>query len=93
MCPERTEYFLVGAAGFEPTTCSTQNCRATRLRYTPFSPWSIHACGVRSKVWPRSCVVDPAAIERLVLVRRYAGARFGVDLGRHHALRPRPKAH
>jgi hypothetical protein len=25
---------LVGAAGFEPTTCSTQNCRATRLRYT-----------------------------------------------------------
>ena len=27
---------LVGAAGFEPTTCSTQNCRATRLRYTPF---------------------------------------------------------
>src|SRR5260370_37202807 len=29
--------FLVGAAGFEPTTCSTQNCRATRLRYTPIS--------------------------------------------------------
>jgi hypothetical protein len=28
---------LVGAAGFEPTTCSTQNCRATRLRYTPMS--------------------------------------------------------
>jgi hypothetical protein len=26
---------MVGAAGFEPTTCSTQNCRATRLRYTP----------------------------------------------------------
>ena len=26
---------VVGAAGFEPTTCSTQNCRATRLRYTP----------------------------------------------------------
>jgi hypothetical protein len=37
----RTEFssklliLLVGAAGFEPTTCSTQNCRATRLRYTP----------------------------------------------------------
>jgi hypothetical protein len=46
--------FLVGAAGFEPTTCSTQNCRATRLRYTPFSPWSIHARGVRSKVSPRA---------------------------------------
>src|SRR5205823_12266094 len=29
---------LVGAAGFEPTTCSTQNCRATRLRYTPNTP-------------------------------------------------------
>src|SRR5580704_8981147 len=28
---------MVGAAGFEPTTCSTQNCRATRLRYTPIS--------------------------------------------------------
>ena len=28
---------LVGAAGFEPTTCSTQNCRATRLRYTPMA--------------------------------------------------------
>src|ERR1700681_56489 len=32
--PER-KVVLVGAAGFEPTTCSTQNCRATRLRYTP----------------------------------------------------------
>ena len=29
---------MVGAAGFEPTTCSTQNCRATRLRYTPIVP-------------------------------------------------------
>ena len=26
---------MVGAEGFEPATCSTQNCRATRLRYTP----------------------------------------------------------
>ena len=36
---------LVGAAGFEPTTCSTQNCRATRLRYTPiiWETSSIHA--------------------------------------------------
>jgi hypothetical protein len=42
---------LVGAAGFEPTTCSTQNCRATRLRYTPIS-WeamSIHAYSGASK--------------------------------------------
>src|ERR1700683_2324773 len=26
---------MVGAAGFEPATCSTQNCRATRMRYPP----------------------------------------------------------
>src|ERR1700685_728602 len=26
---------MVGAAGFDPATCSTQNGRATRLRYTP----------------------------------------------------------
>jgi hypothetical protein len=30
---------FVGAAEFEPTTCSTQNCRATRLRYLPISPF------------------------------------------------------
>src|SRR3954452_13308695 len=43
---------LVGAAGFEPTTCSTQNCRATRLRYTPNvrrAP-SIHASQGASKL-------------------------------------------
>src|SRR3954453_4258960 len=42
---------VVGAAGFEPTTCSTQNCRATRLRYTPNvrrAP-SIHASQSASK--------------------------------------------
>ena len=33
--PHKPLILLVGAAGFEPTTCSTQNCRATRLRYTP----------------------------------------------------------
>src|ERR1700688_1044081 len=32
---------MVGAAGFEPATCSTQNCRATRLRYPP----PVAACG------------------------------------------------
>ena len=32
---------LVGAAGFEPATCSTQNCRATRLRYTPWHTWRL----------------------------------------------------
>ena len=32
---EKLLNLLVGAAGFEPATCSTQNCRATRLRYTP----------------------------------------------------------
>src|SRR5690348_12395403 len=33
-----TSIDMVGARGFEPRTCSTQNCRATRLRYTPISP-------------------------------------------------------
>src|SRR5262245_56207129 len=33
---------LVGAAGFEPATWSTQNSRATRLRYAPAPPASIH---------------------------------------------------
>lgn len=42
---------MVGAAGFEPTTCSTQNCRATRLRYTPicWETMSLHASGRPSK--------------------------------------------
>src|SRR3984893_9188147 len=42
---------VVGAAGFEPTTCSTQNCRATRLRYTPiiWETTSIHASSAASK--------------------------------------------
>ena len=36
---------VVGAAGFEPATCSTQNCRATRLRYTPWHTWrSLDTC-------------------------------------------------
>ena len=34
-CDGKSTEKLVGAAGFEPATCSTQNCRATRLRYTP----------------------------------------------------------
>ena len=47
--------YLVGAAGFEPTTCSTQNCRATRLRYTPtiWEMMSIHAKGTTSKALRR----------------------------------------
>jgi hypothetical protein len=32
---------VVGAAGFEPTTWSTQNSRATRLRYAPALPPSL----------------------------------------------------
>src|SRR5215207_311295 len=35
--PSQFNVLLVGAQGFEPWTCSTQNCRATRLRYTPIS--------------------------------------------------------
>jgi hypothetical protein len=32
---------MVGAAGFEPATWSTQNSRATRLRYAPALPPSL----------------------------------------------------
>jgi hypothetical protein len=49
MCPERTLIYLVGAAGFEPTTCSTQNCRATRLRYTPID---VKRCGYTLRAQP-----------------------------------------
>src|SRR6516164_1537238 len=38
---------LVGAAGFEPATCSTQNCRATRLRYTPRRTYAVFGYMVR----------------------------------------------
>src|SRR5260370_27963988 len=49
--PSQFNLLLVGAAGFEPTTCSTQNCRATRLRYTPiiWETTSIHASSAASK--------------------------------------------
>src|ERR1700733_9319512 len=41
---------VVGAAGFEPATCSTQNCRATRLRYPPPSVGWIQVSAVSSKI-------------------------------------------
>src|SRR6266568_1545432 len=43
---------VVGAAGFEPATWSTQNSRATRLRYTPrqVAALSIHASVFSSKL-------------------------------------------
>ena len=47
---------LVGAAGFEPATCSTQNCRATRLRYTPF----ILGSDVDTRLNPRPARRSPA---------------------------------
>src|SRR5436190_4660946 len=47
---------LVGAAGFEPATWSTQNSRATRLRYAPpnlaRTAGSIHASPRASKAGP-----------------------------------------
>src|SRR5580765_3088920 len=50
-----SDVYLVGAAGFEPTTCSTQNCRATRLRYTP----SILGSDVDTRLSPGQQAVPP----------------------------------
>ena len=36
--PQRVDQFLVGVAGFEPTTSSSRTKRATKLRYTPVEP-------------------------------------------------------
>src|SRR5215469_5362829 len=85
---------LVGAAGFEPTTCSTQNCRATRLRYTPILPGSIHAWAQASKATgaPQATRLSTDLSTAPILVRvqpRRAG--FGVDFGRHHALGAGPE--
>ena len=67
MCPGWTLSDVVGAAGFEPTTCSTQNCRATRLRYTPMSQ--------------RTMTPDPSSSRSSLLFQhdlsRKTGNRFG----------------
>ena len=36
------ELYLVGVAGFEPTTSSSRTTRATKLRYTPKNKSIIH---------------------------------------------------
>src|SRR5712671_1481721 len=60
---------MVGAAGFEPATWSTQNSRATRLRYTPPGPvGEKHPADAKGKRCPsvdtrfprqRQCAVAP----------------------------------
>jgi hypothetical protein len=55
---------LVGAAGFEPTTCSTQNCRATRLRYTPII-WEAHVDTRLKRRQQGTAVVSAAIKERM----------------------------
>src|SRR5581483_11284989 len=60
---------FVGAAGFEPTTCSTQNCRATRLRYTPIFGR------------PRRYTLKPAPARRdapPTALKRQSGQRYNV---------------
>src|ERR1700684_926782 len=71
---------MVGAAGFEPATCSTQNCRATRLRYTPpiaaLNTWSAPASQAachrqaRSLAFAEDRADDPVARLDAELVRR-----------------------
>src|SRR5262249_50334748 len=53
----RSRTNMVGAAGFEPATWSTQNSRATRLRYAPVSSRraSIHGSLCPSKPRPDAC--------------------------------------
>src|ERR1043165_4914898 len=77
--------WLVGAAGFEPATWSTQNSRATRLRYAPVAR-AIHGSDFASK--------PPTAADRSVRSRLLVRAKpllwtVGPDFGRHHAFRSR----
>src|SRR5215204_5400193 len=48
-CRSRADRSMVGAAGFEPTTWSTQNSRATRLRYAPVMDASIQVSAPTGK--------------------------------------------
>ena len=57
---------MVGAAGFEPTTCSTQNCRATRLRYTPKVKGSVFDTRLR-RSQQDAAAVSLTSIEQTVL--------------------------
>src|SRR5271154_1369455 len=70
---------VVGAAGFEPATCSTQNCRATRLRYTPPGA-ALDTCfaGLQQGVKPL-----PAACRRQANPARFSGL---VPAGKNRAL-------
>src|SRR5439155_12025895 len=53
---------LVGAAGFEPATWSTQNSRATRLRHTP-EPRA--ALRYTLRLGPASCLLSSAPEDRM----------------------------
>src|SRR5499433_3905754 len=54
----RASKYMVGAAGFEPATWSTQNSRATRLRYAP-------APSRRASIHGSVCASKPRRIYRL----------------------------
>src|ERR1700684_1921344 len=91
---------MVGAAGFEPATCSTQNCRATRLRYTPpiaaldtwFASASQAACQpcARSLAFAEDRADHPVAGLDAELVRRsgdHLEHRAHRGAGRNEAIR------
>src|SRR5262245_58989057 len=90
---KNTAKSLVGAAGFEPATWSTQNSRATRLRYAP-APCraSIHGSVCASKPRRAAATSLPAAAEDRVphpVARRDAELLGGAaDDCEHRAHRP-----
>src|SRR5438445_2036563 len=81
---------LVGAAGFEPATWSTQNSRATRLRHTP-EPRA--ALRYTLRLGPASCLLSSAPEDRMyhAITRRdpkfFCGAGDHFEHGPHRPAR------
>src|SRR4029079_1842008 len=76
--PKLEERRLVGAAGFEPATPSSQTRCATGLRYAPEQACESHGGPPRSMREVKACVPSPAA--KIARQRpRTAGASSGTS--------------